>query len=118
MANKAIIPCADDRQNHWPWPLLQVREGSGGDSGALAATMGMGARVGIEAAAGAGGVWASVGGRHGHRWKSRAGVVGLGPGNARPAAPAVETRTCEPAPARNGDERRWPGEMTARGRCT
>ena len=38
----------------------------------------------------------SVGGRHAVAIGGRAGaaVVGLGPGNARPAAPAAETRTC------------------------
>jgi hypothetical protein len=52
-------------------------------------------------------------GGHGHRWKSRADVVGLGPGNARPAAPAVQTRTCEPT--RNGDDRtKWPRGPGAR----
>jgi hypothetical protein len=59
----------------------------------------MDARVGIETEAGSGwpwtdgrcfGGWAAI-----HRWKSRADVVGLGPVNARPPAPAVATRTRE-----------------------
>ena len=55
-------------------------------------TTGTDACAGIEAAAarwaGAMPLPSPVGGRAG------AGVVGLGPGNARPAAPAAETRTC------------------------